>query len=1000
MQKTLDASGLAMPSFGNVDKSLEKEMSPFERSEDARMQYLHSNIPKIVVCQSYVRRHLAGKKRAKKANDLQAERKRQLEEDHKRKLNEQARIAAEIEAQRENINKTESAVRIQAQVRGFLTRATIESKKQEFKRHMWAIIAIQSFSRGFLARKRCNQRRSFYQKNESTIITIQSWLKSKQQHSAYNQLTTTGAPSLEVISKFIHLLDIGIQDLEIEIQLENQKQVVVKQIRENAALEQHLNELDMKIALLVKNRTTLDEVVKASSKKVKKTVSDEELGSAAELFTRKNADKQSKDRVESYQVMFYLLQTQSKYLTKLLSIMQLWNSDSNKKLVENSILTVFSYAQNPREEFLLLKLLECAIQLEVQGLKDIGDFVKGNPTFIKMVLQYVRGAKERHFLQSVLQTPLAEICSSRLDLELDPINVYKILIKEEEVTTGLKSSKTYDVSKDEALLDAKVMDRIRQNYATIEGFVNTILHSIVAAVGRMPYGIRYVSQQLFQSLSVKFPSEKPSSVLRVVGNLIYYRYMNPAVVSPEAFDVYTQPISSLSRKNLSEVSKILNIIATGKQLDSHLYFASPFVSASSQIFLNFLEQVKNIPTPEIQLNVDIYADAAGTKRPVIYISPNEIFSMHSTLYQHMNEVCPDEEDPMRHILVSLGPSPSYQQDKTGVEIALSLKPTFSGPGNKESTELELRRLFVATKKQVILIVRVHPSESSLMDLLEGPSTEEDEIRYSLFAKESSPMYPSTTSLNASGNSLNAVTGKESEMPATFAQFKVQALEAMAKLEQGGLVSRKDRYQSMLSSIAQDMRNKHRRRQVMEGEKLSLDGTLQTLLAKKAFLLEQEKSYSDYINSCIQQLTAHQGSKRKKSILPFTRHSRHLRELEKQKKEVPKFGSFKYSAKELMDRGVVQSIDAEGLPSKLYDKLDITLSSKEQGVIDIECSFRSIGITIGSENDTVKLEDLLSLQFENKAETKFFDGSVTVNVNLFIYFINKKYVNLCILYILI
>lgn len=81
------------------------------------------------------------------------------------------------------------------------------------------------------------------------------------------------------------------------------------------------------------------------------------------------------------------------------------------------------------------------------------------------------------------------------------------------------------------------------------------------------YGLRYVAMSLRVTLAEKFPEAPESEILKVtwilfidmkklkicvlscekygnwivcfqvVGNLIYYRYMNPAIVAPDAFDV-------------------------------------------------------------------------------------------------------------------------------------------------------------------------------------------------------------------------------------------------------------------------------------------------------------------------------------------------------------------------------------------------------------------------------------------------------------------------------
>lgn len=49
--------------------------------------------------------------------------------------------------------------------------------------------------------------------------------------------------------------------------------------------------------------------------------------------------------------------------------------------------------------------------------------------------------------------------------------------------------------------------------------------------------MRYIAMQLRVYLQTKFPEAPEEDLLKVVGNLLYYRYMNPAIVAPDAFDV-------------------------------------------------------------------------------------------------------------------------------------------------------------------------------------------------------------------------------------------------------------------------------------------------------------------------------------------------------------------------------------------------------------------------------------------------------------------------------
>ena len=49
--------------------------------------------------------------------------------------------------------------------------------------------------------------------------------------------------------------------------------------------------------------------------------------------------------------------------------------------------------------------------------------------------------------------------------------------------------------------------------------------------------MRYIAMNLWQELQAMFPEAPEDDILKVVGNLLYYRYMNPAIVAPDALDV-------------------------------------------------------------------------------------------------------------------------------------------------------------------------------------------------------------------------------------------------------------------------------------------------------------------------------------------------------------------------------------------------------------------------------------------------------------------------------
>lgn len=259
--------------------------------------------------------------------------------------------------------------RIQSRVRGNNTRAKIANYKSDLIDHSEFIIKLQSISRGFLVRLKYQQTIDYYKSHIEKILKVQSFVKNKLHGNAYRKLTTDSNPSVSTVKSFIHLLDDSDLDFDRELELEDMRQQVIENIRENNQLDSHINVLDIQIALFLKNAISIDEVLKHSGAFKKKKEQQRILNQLAAKSNQTNPfsfagiDKESRQRLESYQKLIYVLQTEPKYLARLLSMTnrQDLGDYSSHKLIESTVLSLFGYATNAREEFLLINL--CKVNL-------------------------------------------------------------------------------------------------------------------------------------------------------------------------------------------------------------------------------------------------------------------------------------------------------------------------------------------------------------------------------------------------------------------------------------------------------------------------------------------------------------------------------------------------------------------------------------------------------------------------------------------------------------
>jgi hypothetical protein len=93
------------------------------------------------------------------------------------------------------------------------------------------------------------------------------------------------------------------------------KRQLIKEIRQNRALELDLEKLEKRIAFLIQNRTSIQEIDR-ELKKIKKASKKKKQPEEATDQQRVELDKDKK-RLEHYSHLFYLLQTEPKYLAQL-----------------------------------------------------------------------------------------------------------------------------------------------------------------------------------------------------------------------------------------------------------------------------------------------------------------------------------------------------------------------------------------------------------------------------------------------------------------------------------------------------------------------------------------------------------------------------------------------------------------------------------------------------------------------------------------------------------
>lgn len=795
------------------------------------------------------------------------------------------RVARDFQAL---VKQTPKIIRLQANIRGCLYRARHLDLMDELKSHENEIIALQSIiratmlrgdvgfllsaleeeeesivavqtaARAFMVRAKFEEKRRYFRENMQKVVKIQSFVRAKLQGEAYKSLTTGKNPPVGAVKNFVHLLNDSDFDFNEEVEFERLRKTVVQQVRQNEMLEQYIDQLDIKIALLVKNKITLDEVVRHQHNYGGHTgtlLANSSIVSANQ-FDLKALNKSSRKKLDSYQQLFFNLQTQPQYLARLFRhIREQGTAEKESKRIEHLIMGLFGYAQKRREEYYLLKLVARSIKEEIDACASIQDYLRGNFFWSKLLGNYTRSPRDRKFLRDLLGPAIRDtiVEDPDLDLESDPIQIYRSSINNEELTTGQPSRRPLDISRELAIRDPETRALFIDHLRDLREICDQFLLALEDLLPRMPYGLRYICQQMFQYLCQHFKREPQQNLLQMVANWFWKFYLYSAITTPENVGVVERQLSPLQKRNLTEVAKVLGQVASGRHFGGDNVYLQPlnaFIGESIERFNHIMRDLISVPDAESTFDIDEFNDLYAKNRPTLYIKMGDIFAIHNLIAGDLPFICPNRDDVLREIMQDLGSAKNNESEMTATgssDIQLFLTPKLH---DVEDPEAEIKALFMETKRCVLYIIRVQ-SGANLLEILVKPIGPEDERKWDMILQEDFAGQDHTKGAYSDANMIDVTR-------MSYYELKRTALENVMRLEHMGRISKHNFYQDVLNAIALDIRTKSRRRVQRQRELEGVRATLGNLHQKAKYLEQQRKSYDDYIEQAMATLQKNKG----------------------------------------------------------------------------------------------------------------------------------------------
>ncbi|KAH9365176.1 hypothetical protein HPB48_008951 [Haemaphysalis longicornis] len=926
------------------------------------------------------------------------------------------RVNERLESSRLMTELTPLLTRLQAHARGFLVRRAVRDQYAFYMEHIQEIVRLQSwfravrqrrryrrmlyelealvpfvvrlqsYARGYLARKAFRDRREYYSDHEDAVTFVQSQYRAKAALRDY-RLLMGGTPNVPALRNFLHMLDISEHDVAEEMELQRVKARVVATIRHNQDLEKEALDMDVRIGLLVRNCITLEDVVKGhGGGKREKTalaaVKSDWLHSAGGGLTA--LSRRSRDRLEAYQHLFYLLQVCPHYLAKLIFVLP---TSVTNNFVEPVIYSVYNYGSTPRDEYLLLRLFRFALLEEVDAkLSMPSDILRGNPLVIRMVIGFFRTRGGHNCLEQLLGPLVRDVLGdAELNIDLNPVDIYKKWVNDLETTSGKPSGLSYDVDEKQALQHAEVCKILETSVLALETKALMFARSISASKDLIPYGMRYTCKVLKKALEDKFPESSPEDISKVLGNILYYRYINPGIVAPETFGVVQmapdQPVTNLQRRNLGNIAKILGVATAAGSFNQpqhpHLARLDGLIDSCGKTLHRFFAEACAVPEPEDWFGVDSYSEATHITPPTITVTAMELRLTHKYLLEYKNQIASDPKDPLHGLLADLGAEPTLEElvGESGgatadgsadvavlssVKISLSLYGKFSSEQEEDAPETD--QLLRDTKHMVVELLRVFRHVTTIKELFTAEVTPDLERGF----------LESQTSVRNPKNSTASLLGRRKY--GSVAAFRKALQKNLQMLEDRGLASAEDDYQDVMNGIASDILQKRNHRVNRKRQLAQLVATQRKLDVKTLHYEETLDYYQRYVQACLDNLAYTSKSRRASLSAGLPQHQQpggdvaHRRPLKSRR-------VLKYSGAKLHEKGILLEVSG----------LETGQLKNRAGVFNVRAKF----LGVSTDEMTIDIQELLQRQYNGVAVFELSERA-RVNNNLLLYFLNKKF----------
>lgn len=255
---------------------------------------------------------------------------------------------------------------------------------------------------------------------------------------------------------------------------------------------------------------------------------------------------------QMYGNLFFLLQTEPTLIAGLTKTLQLSEIDS---LLQTVMFALYGNQYDSREEYLLLTMFSIVLSATIESATELGSLLRQNTAISRMLTTYIRRGPGQTYLKYVLSEKIRKLIVEKdIDLEINPLKVYEKMVNEIERQTGISSVLATTITSEEAAIDPNVISIIRPRIETLIEICQSFLNTITTSIDKIPYGIRWICKQIKLMTKKKFPKASDDDICSLIGGFFFLRYINPAIVTPQAYMLIETNPSVNPKRTLTLVS--------------------------------------------------------------------------------------------------------------------------------------------------------------------------------------------------------------------------------------------------------------------------------------------------------------------------------------------------------------------------------------------------------------------------------------------------------------